>query len=1108
MGTTKLRLGALMTLLLFVVARAFSQVIFSAGFEGSTPTDWKGWFSDHAVWSVGVPSSNVGPGAAHGGQMCAYTSANLTNAQTSHLISPPITVPALQAGQSVILGFWQYYQISGSTLELDVSTQGSSGPWTDVSRHYGTFEGQTPPSCSGGWTYTTLDLSAYAGQTIWLGYWASGGDGSQAAGWYIDDVSVSITASASLPLNTVESFEGFTATDWHGWSADNGLWQVDTPSSGPGSGHGSSSCAYVTDNPVYKTDSRLVSPAIDLTSVPLGQQVLLEFWEWYQLSLRPGGDPNATLTAIEVSTWSGSTWTDWTNLQIEHVGRNAVDGWKVANWLFVGTNLPPVDLSAYVGKRIRIGFHLYQNGGSAGVGWFIDDLRIVAQTKPVALPTSFENATPTDWLGWFSDSGVWTLGSPPTNIGPRVAHSGQQCAYATNLSDFAGNTSSRLFSPPVSLPSILNGQSIQLSFWQYFAFSQPNQIGIGDVVVNLSDPSVYPQGDRITLTRTFGPYQGANPPSNSGGWVYTTVDLSAYAGKTVWIGFEVWGDAPSPADGWFIDDVSLAVKPVTNFSLKTPQGFEGYTPTNWQGWTADDGLWQIGTPTTGPGSGFQSNSCAFIYDDPVYNTDSRLISPPIDLPTIAAGQNISLEYWEWSNLVNNNPNTYSYGTIEVSTWNGSAWSDWAPLSGELQGIGNGWQYVGTNYPPVDLSAYAGQRIRLAFHFFQRGDTGGVGWFIDNVTILPPATPSDVAVNTNLISGATTVGTVYLDYPPPTGNVPVVLKQSNSSVSLPPQLTFYAHQGSQPFSVKVAPGISAPTQVTISASANGVTKSQTVTVYPNSALTSVSPQSVLQNSGALTLTVNGSNFVSGCTVLWNGSPRATTLVSPSQVTASLSSSDVAVAGTVPVTVKNGSGQVTNALSFVIKPPFVPHIKSISPYSMVQGSPGFTLTINGIRFEPSSVVTWGGSPRTTHFISGNQLTADIPASDLTALAYFPVRVVNPDPGGGTSNIAGFGVVPPPVTVILKNNTFSPSDITVVLGQRIIFRQEDQNVHTVTKDVASGPGPDSGDLSYGAIFNYTVPLTAPHGTNIFYHCTHNGTAGNGTTFGTGMVGVTRVR
>ena len=50
---------------------------------------------------------------------------------------------------------------------------------------------------------------------------------------YIDDISVARQTIPYLLLNQTYGFENFTATDWFGWSADNGVWSVGYPGTGP-----------------------------------------------------------------------------------------------------------------------------------------------------------------------------------------------------------------------------------------------------------------------------------------------------------------------------------------------------------------------------------------------------------------------------------------------------------------------------------------------------------------------------------------------------------------------------------------------------------------------------------------------------------------------------------------------------------------------------------------------------------------------------------------------------------------------------------------------------------------------------------------------------------
>jgi hypothetical protein len=86
------------------------------------------------------------------------------------------------------------------------------------------------------------------------------------------------------------------------------------------------------------------------------------------------------------------------------------------------------------------------------------------------------------------------------------------------------------------------------------------------------------------------------------------------------------------------------------------------------------------------------------------------------------------------------------------------------------------------------------------------------------------------------------------------------------------------------------------------------------------VSSVSPTSIPSRSAALTLTVNGSGFGAGSTVLWNGAARSTVFVSASQLTAMIPATDLEAPGVAQVSVSN-SGAISPSLPFVIEGPAV-------------------------------------------------------------------------------------------------------------------------------------------------------------------------------------------
>jgi hypothetical protein len=171
------------------------------------------------------------------------------------------------------------------------------------------------------------------------------------------------------------------------------------------------------------------------------------------------------------------------------------------------------------------------------------------------------------------------------------------------------------------------------------------------------------------------------------------------------------------------------------------------------------------------------------------------------------------------------------------------------------------------------------------------------------------------------------------------------------------------------------------------------------------LASLSPHSVASGAPGFTLTVTGSNFVSSSVVRWKGANRATAFVNATTLTASISASDVATAGTANVTVANGTS-VSNALVFQITPSAPPPtLSTMSPSSATAGSLGFTLTVTGNNFVNGSVVRWRGANRTTAFVNATQLNATIPASDIAAVGTALVTVGNP--GGVVSNGVTFTI-----------------------------------------------------------------------------------------------------
>lgn len=216
-----------------------------------------------------------------------------------------------------------------------------------------------------------------------------------------------------------------------------------------------------------------------------------------------------------------------------------------------------------------------------------------------------------------------------------------------------------------------------------------------------------------------------------------------------------------------------------------------------------------------------------------------------------------------------------------------------------------------------------------------------------------------------------------------------------------------------------------------APSGGVSNSLNIEIVnPVPTVTTITPASAAVGGQGFNLTVNGTNFVPGATIQWNGNNRITTFGSSTQLTAQIPAQDIASAGTATIRVVNpgpGGGN-SNSVNFTIATPApIPRITTIDPTSRMGGTEGFTLTVNGTNFTQNSVVRFNGNPLVTTFVNNTQLTAAVTAADVANPGTVSVTVFTPPPGGGTSNSALLTINVPPnpspaITAISPNTVMS--------------------------------------------------------------------------------------
>ena len=312
------------------------------------------------------------------------------------------------------------------------------------------------------------------------------------------------------------------------WTADNGVWEVGTPTVGPASCFSGSQCAgtLLAGNYPNQTASRLISEGFELPTVSGPDEIHLRFQQWF--SYYADGDYGQ----VQISVWDSgtSTWGSW----ISEGGAitNGSGGWSLLD----------IDLTAYAGETVRIGFLQASGTFNVSSGWYIDDITI--ETITPAFSGGFESG----WSGWGASGGVWQIGLPAA--GPAGCFSGSQCAGTVLDGNYPVRTVSRLESATMVLPTVSGSDEVHLRFQQWFSYYADGDYGQVQI-------SVWDSG-----TSTWGSWisEGGAITNGSGGWSLLDIDLTAYAGETVRIGFLQASGTFNVSSGWYIDDIVTMVQ--------------------------------------------------------------------------------------------------------------------------------------------------------------------------------------------------------------------------------------------------------------------------------------------------------------------------------------------------------------------------------------------------------------------------------------------------------------------------------------------------------------------------------------------------------------------
>lgn len=158
---------------------------------------------------------------------------------------------------------------------------------------------------------------------------------------------------------------------------------------------------------------------------------------------------------------------------------------------------------------------------------------------------------------------------------------------------------------------------------------------------------------------------------------------------------------------------------------------------------------------------------------------------------------------------------------------------------------------------------------------------------------------------------------------------------------------------------------------------------TIGVNPVPTADYFSPGCAPDGAQGFTLSINGSNFLPGTVVMWNGSARPTTVADSFDLTAQISASDIAEAGTSAVSVFNPppGGGSSSTFNFTTAVGASPQSIAVDPtgkfaYVADQGCPfTFTGRVSMFTIDPSTgALSSAGTPVDTGDFDTNSVTVD--------------------------------------------------------------------------------------------------------------------------------------
>ena len=696
---------------------------YSEDFE----SDLYGW-NIQGSWTTTTES-------AHSGSM-SLTDSPGTVYSNSIASSWAQTSVDLTGTQWPVLTFWDWY---------DIADTGSDWAWVEISPNGSTwYRRYNVRGARTNWMENTIDLSEWKDEDdLQIRFWLSTDGSVTADGWHIDDVSVTDHMSSGLTYPLKDTFEQGTSN----WLAS--AWVDETNTTYAGT-HAVLSTPAPT-LPYATLHSIVLNSSLDLSSAVNPQ---MAYWLKGRLDYK-------SYYRAQASSDGGKTWGDLDTLNYS---------WNTNNWIH-----RQVSLSSYTGTNVRFRLIVWSDGSYNPAAYVYAD-NVVIENQPAGVimdpPVPYLKSVDLSWavselgadfqryeiyrsidatvtwddtlIGSFSDTNDISMTDSNLSIGATYYYG----VFVVNTNDTYSSVSSRnATTVPLSLP--LTDPMENMDNWDAtgnWGVDTSQKHG-GSASISDSPGVDYGNSENsyiltaVDLTSAVWPvltFWDRHDLPTSGDWAWVEIstdgshwgsyynvlgtrtewqkqqiDLSPWIGQAnVRIRFYLQTDGSTTADGWYIDDVSIAEHTPVGLAYPFKETFE-HGISNWL--TAG---WNIET-----NGAYADAQCVRGNPASTLPYATYMVMTMADSFDMSTATNAQMTYWLQGRL-----DYKSYYRAQTSSDGGKTW-------GDIDSLNYSWNTNNWTRRQLNLSSYTGTNVRFRLIIWSDGSYNPAAYaYVDNLVM--------------------------------------------------------------------------------------------------------------------------------------------------------------------------------------------------------------------------------------------------------------------------------------------------------------------------------------------------------------------------------------